>query len=33
MNRKERVNRDSLTALAIIAIILFSLMGLSAFLS
>ena len=30
MNRKERVNRDSLTFLAIIAIVLFTLMGASA---
>ena len=30
MNRKERVNRDSLTFLAILAIVLFTLMGASA---
>ena len=30
MNRKERVNRDSITFLAILAIVLFTLMGASA---
>jgi len=33
MNRKDRVEKDSINILAILAIILFSLMGLSAFLS
>ena len=29
MNRKERVNKDSITFLAILAIVLFTLMGVS----